>query len=41
MPREYLGLYPYATQHKNTGGKETLWIHKDASTYTPIRCVGG
>ena len=32
--QEYLGLYPYCVKEKSNQGVETLWIHKDAKTYT-------
>lgn len=32
--QEYLGLYPYCVKEKSTNQVDTLWIHKDAKTYT-------
>jgi TIR domain len=31
--REYLGIYPYAVQQKDTNGKERLWIHRTSDIY--------
>lgn len=31
--QEYLGLYPYVVQQKNTRNEETLWIHKSNLSY--------
>lgn len=32
--QEYLGLYPYCVKEKSSQQIDTLWIHKDAKTYT-------
>ena len=31
--QEYLGIYPYAVQQRDTEGKERIWIHRAPTVY--------
>jgi hypothetical protein len=34
---EYLGIYPYILQSRDTEGKERLWVHKSPTCYVEFR----
>lgn len=40
--QEYLGIYPYAVQQRDTEGKERIWIHQAPTVYVVFEAwLGG
>lgn len=34
--QEYLGVYPYIMEDRDTYGHKLLWVHEDSNTYCPL-----